>query len=84
MRVRGLVLHCLCSRKGAGVNSAFSTLAQWWVISAIVCQLNLQSRINDVVNISTDDLRVRCCQDWSRSSYAHWTDPTCKRAALGL
>ena len=80
----GPILHCICSPKGAWVDPAFSTLAHWWMVSAAVCQNNTLAGVMSVTDVFTDDLRVRCCQDSSRSGYGYPGDLICKMMALEL
>ena len=80
----GPILRCICSPKGAWVDPTLSTLAQWRMVSAAVCQINLLPGFLSVTDVFTDDLRVRCCQDSSRSGYGYLGDLICKMMALGL
>ena len=54
------------------------------MVSAAVCQISLLPGIIGVIDIFTDDLRVHCCQDSSRSGYGYPGDLICRMMALGL
>ena len=77
------VFHRLGMSKSTWIDSAFSTLAHWRVISATVCQLSIRPSA-DAIGMYTDDLTVRCCQGWFHLGFVLQTDPTCRMVALGL
>ena len=54
------------------------------MVSAAICQIILLPGLLSVADVFTDDLRVRCCQDSSRSGYGYPGDLICKMMALGL